>query len=331
MKKAISFLTAVLLLATAGILSSCSNGQHEPVTVLTVSGAEISDELFSYYLGTILHNPADFSLTDEPTQDEVIDCTIDQCKDYVAINTTFADMELRLTAELKHDTAEAVSTKWNFYKQFYQSAGIGKQTLTKALTADAKEKMLFLNNYGTGGKQEVPADDLEAYFKSNYVSFKAINGYLTEKDDSGNVIPLPSAERDLMINKFKTMLAVLKSGGTFDEVYQKYASEEQLSSYSSDIMTINKNNNNYPSDFFGLVSALESDSPAIIETNDYIFIVSKITENDDELLDSYRLECLKAMRSDDFNKRLSDITATYAADADASTLKGLYNTVGELF
>ena len=331
MKKLISLLSVAVLLAVTGVLSACSNGRNESVTVLTISGAKISDELFSYYLGTILHNPTSFGLIKTPSEDEVIDCARKLCKDYVAINTTFAEKGLRLTAEHKHEIADGVSTKWNFYKNFYQSAGIGKQTLTKALTAEAKEETLFSYYYNKGGEREVPTDDLKAYFKSNYVSFKVINGYLTEKDENGNVVQLPDTEREFIKNKFKTMLSVLKSGSTFDEVYQKYANEEQISSYSSDVMTINKNNNNYPSDFFDAVSALKPDSPAIIETNDYIFIVSKITKNDAELLDSYRLECLKAMRSEDFEKLLSDITVTYTANADASSLKGLYGTVSGLF
>lgn len=326
MKRTITLFTVVLLLAASCMFSSCSKG-NKTVAVLNISGAEISDELFSYYLGIILHDPSSFSLGGTPSSDEVTDCAVGLCKDYVAINTAFSQKGLRLTSELKHEIADGVSTKWNMYKRFYTSAGIGKQTLTKALTADAKEKMLFSHYYDRGGEREVPADELKSYFNDNYVSFRAINGYLTEKDEKGNVIQLPDEDRELLKNKFKTMLSILKNGGTFDEVYQKYASEQQLSSFSSDVMTINKNNNNYPSGFFDFVSELSSDSPAILETNDYIFIVSKTTKNDGELLDSYRFDCLKAMCSEDFETILSDITMTYTSDADPSALKGLYNTV----
>lgn len=330
MKRAVSLFSIAVLLAASCVLSSCS-GRNNAVSVLNISGAEISDELFSYYLGIILHDPSSFGLGDTPSSDEVTDCAVDLCRNYVAINTAFSDKGLRLTSGLRHEIAEGVSAKWSFYKNFYTSAGIGKQTLTKALTADAKEKMLFSHYYDRGGEREVPEDELKSYFNGAYVSFRAINGYLTEKDETGNVVPLPDEERELLKNKFRTMLSILKNGGTFDEVYQKYASEQQLSSFSSDVMTINKNNNNYPSGFFDFVSDLPPDSPAVFETKDYIFIVSKTTKNDGELLDSYRSECLKAMRSDDFENILSGITMTYTEDADSSVLKGLYNTVKDCY
>lgn len=330
MKKIISLFACALLLLSVMTFSSCLKSQGDAPNALNISGAQISDELFSYYIGVILHDPPSFGV-DGGAASDVTEQAVSLCKNYVAVNTMFDGKGLRLTSELKHNIAESVSADWGFYKNYYKKADISKQTLTKALTAEAKKKMLFLHLYDKGGEREIDEDELLSYFTGNYVSFNAINGYFTEKDESGNIVQLPDDERSLIKNKFTTMLSVLKSGGTFDEVYRKYASEQQISSFSPGVMTINKSSNNYPTGFFDYVSGLAPDSPEIFETKDYIFIVSKTEKNAKEQLDSYRFDCLKAMRSDDFDSLLSDITVTYTAAADKSLLKSLYETVSGCF
>ncbi len=328
MKKIFALTISALLVAV--LMSSCKKAESQSA-VLDISGAEISDDLFAYYLSTVMHNPKAYGLEVTSSSDEFIDCTSDLCADYVAVNSTFAVKKLRLTSDYKYDIAKGTSQKWDFYEKYYSTVGISKQSLTKALTAEAEKSMLFSYYYDEGGEKAVPTDEVKEYFNENYVSFRAINGYLTQRDEDGNAVQLSASEIKSIETKFSTMVDDLKTGSSVDEVYNAYATEQNLPSYSSDLMTINKDSNNYPSDFFEAVQKLEADEPTVIKTGDYIFLVIKDGDKDGEIFSSYRTQCLENMCSEDFNSLLYGITATYVIKASSAELLNVYYKVSAKF
>ncbi|MCR5485300.1 MAG: hypothetical protein K6F09_06875 [Clostridiales bacterium] len=327
MKRITALLISVIILCS--LFSGCRG--EEAAEALTVDGAEISAEVFAYYLGIIMHSPGDHGLTKYSKENEVTEKAVKLCVNYVAVNTLFKEQSFRLTPKYKYEVSENVSSKWSFYSKLYNAVGVSKQTLTKVLANDAKKTMLFLYNYDTGGKYEIPQQDVEKYFKENYVTFKSINGYLTKTNSEGEIVPLDTLEKKSIESKFKAMQDDLLTGTSFEDVAADYAKSQGLSSFSVDLITINKNDNNYPAEFFSSVSSLTPDSPSVIENSEYIFLVEKVTKEDEEILKTYRIDCLKKLCSDEFEQLLDKTTSSYKVSVNRSVIHEIYKAVAEEF
>ena len=199
MRKKDVFLPALILaLATlCGCAMPWQSSREE--AVITVSDAEIGADLYALYLTQIFRDPEKFGLADTK-RDAAEKKAVELCTQYVAVNTAFRDAGLRLTPAYKTRIAENVSVKWSFYKKYYESVGIRKQTLTQYETAEAKRELMIAHKYGKGGEAAVSDIELDAYYAVNYVTFQRIphahgrgrqNGASARRGDHRDREPVP--------------------------------------------------------------------------------------------------------------------------------------------
>lgn len=299
----------------------------EEAPALTVSGAEIGADLYAYYLTLVLRTPEAYGVAADD-EDAVREQAIRLCVDYAAVGSAFANEGLRLSPEYKMQIAENVSTKWSFYKKYYQSVGIEKQTVTKYETNEAKRKALIEHKYGEGGAQAVSKIELDAYYAVNYVTFRSINGYLTR---SGTGERLSEAEIREAEKCFTEMCERVLAGSSPDDVCKDYADRPFMASTEAETVTINRKINNYPSEFFASVQKMDEGAARVIETNDYIFLVVKQSAESDENLQSHKLSCLLEMCAEPFAAYLKPITDGYSVHKDSVALREVYNAVEKKF
>ncbi|MCL2508786.1 MAG: hypothetical protein FWF05_06390 [Oscillospiraceae bacterium] len=329
LKKVVSFLLAMVL--PVCFCASCARVESNSA-VMTVAGANISAELYARYLSLVFHDPENYGLDSGFSAAEAAGRAKELCVDYVAVNTLFRAESLTLTPQFRYLIEENVSVNWNLYQNYYRAAGISKQTLTKAYTSAAKKDMLFLYYFGKGGYLEVPDFELLEYYEYNYASFKAIIGYLTQRDDEGNTVHLPQEETERIKANFLNMLDDVKTGSTIDDVYQKYAKEMNLSSYSSDLITIRSDNITYPSGFFKSVKSLGLGNIAILESKEYLFLVVTPKEAEEIVPGEYREECLKALRFERFEQQvLAGVKEPYRVTEDSPALYDIYERIINLY
>lgn len=328
MKRIIALFLSVCIFT----LTSCSSElQSNDSVALNISGAEISDKLFSLFLSNVLQNKAEYSLTKESKKDDIINSATVLCTEYVAVNSLFLEEKLQLSPEYKYRITDNVSTKWDFYKNFYTSVGIDKQTLTKAETYEAKKEMLLQHFYGKDGKMAIPDAVLKAYFNENYVTFKSINGYLTKILDDGSVKRLSNDEVTLIENKFKVMCDDIRTGTTIEDVCSQNSGNSYVASASVETVTINRFKNSYPTEFFAAVHSMPENSPKVIETADNIFLVLKQSDTDSAVFEEYRTDCLKSVCLDTFGTLLDNTKKSYKTDKDSSVINSAYETVSDKF
>lgn len=298
--------------------------------VMTVSGAQIEEDLYAYYLAQILHEPEKYGLTD-PDRKAAEDKTVQLCTEYVAVNSMFADEGLTLTPEYKNRIAENVSTKWGFYKNFYEKVGIRKQTVTKYETNTAKREMLIAHKYGEGGSAAVPKIELDAFYAVNYVTFQSINGYLTRTGSNGKSERLPPQEIAAVEDRFKQMCELVRTGSSLEEVAKANASSAYILSAEAETLTINRTTNNYPPEFFSKVQQMDVGSPCVIEAKDYIFLVVKLADKNDENLQAHRMACLLEKCAEPFQGDLTAVISGYKVQKDSSALGKIFGTVSKRF
>ncbi len=309
------------------ITASCSKSQSiGSDTAIDISGAEISSSLYAFFLSDILR-----SEDSSADKKDILNTVNDLCAQYVAVNSLFDAEKLQLTSEYKYRINDRVSAKWDFYKNFYASVGIDKQTVTKAETYEAKKEMLLLHFYGKDGKMAIPDSVLKAYFNENYVTFKSINGYLTVILDDGTVRRLDDDEIKSVENKFKVMCDDLRTGTSIEDICSQNANNSYVASAQVETVTINKQSNSYPTEFFAAVHSMKSTEPKVIETADNIFLVLKSDDTDGTVFEEYRTECLKSVCSENFRTLIKNTCDSYRIKPESSVINNVYESVSDKF
>lgn len=317
-----------LCLALLTLCSCTMPWQKEQRTpALTVSGAQVGADLFAYYLTLVLRSPEAYGVAAD-SEDATMEKAVGLCVDYVAVNSAFENEGLHLSPSYKMQIAENVSTKWSFYKKYYQSVGIEKQTVTQYETNEAKRKALIEHKYGKGGAQEVSQIELDAYYAVNYVTFRSVNGYLTR---SGTGERLSDAEIREAEKCFTEMCDRVRAGSSPDDVCKDYADRPFMASTEAETVTINRKINNYPSEFFASVQKMDEGAARVIETSDYIFLVVKQSSEHDENLEAHRLSCLLEMCAEPFAQYLKPITDGYSVQKDSAVLREVSSAVEKKF
>ena len=320
------------LLLALTMLCGCTmpwqSGAQE--AVITVSDAGIGADLYAMYLTQIFRTPEKYGLLDTK-RDAAEKKAVELCAQYVAVNTAFRSAGLRLTPQYKTRIADNVLVKWSFYKKYYESVGIRKQTLTQYETAEAKREMLIAHKYGPGGEAAVSDIELNAYYGVNYVTFRSINGYLTQTGADGTSTRLPVEEITAIENRFRKMSEQIRAGAAIETVAGDNAGDANIPSAEAQTVTINRKTNNYPAEFFTKVSQMDEGTPIVIETEDYIFLVVKQSAKSDENLQAHRLACLLEMCAAKFESDLAKVTSGYKVRKNSSALGGVYDAVSDAF
>ncbi len=291
------FRVFTVLLAVLLLFCSCSNSKK---VALNIGNGQVGSDVYAYFLDYVMINDAK---NKKMSDDDIKKRANEFCLEYVKINTKFEEMNLSLDAGKKAQIANDVTNKWAFFGNYYKSIGVSKQTLTKIEENSAFKDALLLAIYDENGTKPVDEDDIKAYFKENYVFFKAINGYLKTTDSKGKDISKSPKETEDILQNFKSMAKSITSENTIDDVNRAYLQEnEDLSPLP--VSVVNKSSKDYPDVFFEKVVTMKTGDVKVLTFDDYIFIVQRFDNFDEsqEFYVNYRSACLRDMVIDDFNK-----------------------------
>ena len=268
LKRKISFVLIIAVLASSGIFSSCT-GVVPVSSALTLNGVAISNDVFTYFM--------DVAMTELGTNSDenaIFTKAICLTETYFKTNSLAKKCGVSLSTANKATVSEKVNAYWGIYGEYYTSIGISKETLTKIFTADAYRNQLLVHFYGEGGEEEISTATMYAYFKMNYIVFQAINGYFTYMDDNGNTVVHTPNEIEEIVIKFQNMASLVNAN---EKTMEEAADFLAASGYSSSVVTLvlSKDDTSYPEGFFDKIQSIDSRYAAIIASNDYIFLVVK--------------------------------------------------------
>lgn len=284
MKRIISVLLAALILLSAAGCTSVKT------TALIISGTEIDSEIFTYYLDKVIHRPTDYGLAENPEKKLLRQAVIDECKKYVAINTSFRDKGLSLSSADKVEISQNVNNFWIRFESHYNEIGVSKQTLTKIMTADAYEDAIFTATYDKGTGDAEAEKQLKDYFYSNYVSFRTVCAYFTAPDGSA----ISQADKIALVESFRTLES--SSAVDADALSQTVAA----AGYTlSDTIILKKNSDGYPAGFFEKVYAQTNGTVQILEYDECVFAVMKedLEAKGESVYVNYRTSCINDLYS----------------------------------
>lgn len=286
MKKSVALLLAVLIIFS---LSSCGKSNE---TVLVISEAEISREVFTYFLDKVVQRPAAYGLPENPLKEDLKEAAITECKHYLLANTEFRNSGLSLSSAEKVEISQTVNDYWVRFENHYNEIGVSKQTLNKILTAQAYEDALFTAEYDKGVENTQAETVIQNYFYENYICFRTVCAYFTSADGS---TPMTQMEKTQLISNF-----TLLSQNTGNDV-SGFIETVQSAGYSlSDSVLLKKGSEGYPDGFFEKVYAQSDDTVQIIVYDECVFAIWKenLKDKGESVYSSYRSSCINDLYSE---------------------------------
>ena len=315
------------------LFSACS-AKNTPA--LNISGAEVSQDIYAYYLDKVVSKPANYGLGFAAAAQDLKDKATELCKEYVGVNTTLKGLGLKLSVGEKAAVSTKVNEYWHLYSKYYSAIGVSKQSLTKIESCNSAKDALLTYYYDNKGSKAIKEIDIMKYFNDNYVEFRAINGYLTKTDENNNTVDLTAEEKSALKSKLDSLAVRLTDGETFDAVSDRFASEQGGSSGNTDVIVIKKDNTAYPAGFFEAVAKIKPGKPKVILLDKYIFLILKVDSSgsDKDASDSntnyyklYRTDCLKALAGGEMDKEIESIADGYSVVKKDKIINKIYENI----
>ncbi len=308
MKKAVAALLAVMIIFS---FCACAGAKK---TVLTISGAEIDNEIFTYYADKVIHRPTDYGLTENPIDSDVKNAAIDECKKYLAVNTEFRDAGLSLSSAEKTEISQTVNDFWVRFENHYKEIGVSKQTLTKIITSQSYGDALFAETYDKGTGNAAAEKEIQDYFYNNYISFRTVCAYFTAAD---GVTPLTQAEKNDLLAAFDGFVA---SSGADTE---KFAETVNNAGYPlSNSILLKKGSDGYPDGFYEKVYAQTDGTIQIIVYDECVFAVVKenLKSKGEGVYANYRSSCISDLYSEESDAETNEYISTLTVEEKGNTL-----------
>lgn len=290
---------------------------------MEINDVEISDDVFTYFLDlAVVDLGVDAPLKSLKERASVYAGT------YFKTNSLAHSQGITLSTAEKSAVSERVNAYWGIYGEYYSKIGVTKETLTKIFTADAFREALLVHFYGTGGEEEIPLARLYAQFKTNYIVFQAITGYLTTTDLNGQTVKISETEKEALVLKFQNMCSMVNAGEQNMEEAADFLAE---SGYQGSVQTVvlHKDDTSYPAGFFEKVKNTEARLATVIGTEEYIFLVLR---GDADTKSSYfnekRTEMIEIIVGNEIDEKIEE-SLVVKTNIDNSLANGYFSLISK--
>ena len=187
---------------------------------------------------------------------------------------------------------------------------------------------MLVHYYGTGGEEEIPLARLYAQFKTNYIVFQAITGYLTQTNLNGQTVKINETEKEALILKFQNMSAMVNAGEQNMEQAADFLAE---SGYQGSVQTVvlHKDDTSYPPGFFEKVKNTESRRATVIGTEEFIFLVLRgDADTKSTYFNEKRTEMIEIIVGDEIDKKIEK-SLMVETKIDNSLANGYYSLIAK--
>lgn len=267
--------------------------------------------------------------------DYVDELTVQNCKDFVAIEKMFDSMGLAIDETEKSEINADANAAWNnentyaqyfygvdTYGEYYESRGVGKNSYKEYLLNTKKSELIFDSIYGEGGTKEVAQSEIEKWLTENYTVMRYIS--VTKKDDEGKLI-----EDEAKLSELKALAdgyAEKINGGTkFSEVYNeylKYIEEDAVEVEEENELDIllSVDSASPSEEFVKHVFAMENEKAEVYDADTYYYVIVRYDILEGDYLEEYTPVALGELKGDEMTATLEAESANYAVSFNQATL-----------
>mgnify|MGYP000009421903 FL=1 len=203
--------------------TAIGEAQQEVDDQLKAMGTSSSKiENFSYY---------NYNVQDKTFSQYVQDRTLEQVKQYVAIQNKFKELNLSLTDEEEETVKTSVKKMWDTeisyygystgktYGQNYEAGGISKKSYEAVQLVNKMSEKVFDAYYEKNGISATDEKDIATYFYDNYGRFQIIQVSL--KEGNGDKITTDEGKKAKK-EQAQGYVDRLLAGEDYDKVYHEY-------------------------------------------------------------------------------------------------------------
>ncbi len=137
---------------------------------------------------------------DDGTPDDISNATIDgqsapnwivekalsMCKEALAIEKMFTEKGLTLTEADEKQIQDLVESIMSSSSSAFENSGISRADVQRVVSSQIKRNKLFLSTYGKDGASPVSDEELNQYYKENYLKLLFYSKMPTPSTESGN-------------------------------------------------------------------------------------------------------------------------------------------------
>ena len=313
----------------------------------------------------------------KPANDWIKENTVVELRRYVAVNRLFEENGLTFTAEDTASINDYVNQVWDkedMYAQYiygtktmgeyYDSIGIGMETIREVYTTNQKEAKLLEALYSEGGSKAVPAEEINSYLTENYANVKYIeipfldmygNDLITD-DEAASIsakaqdyVDRLNAGESFIDIRYEYDLETAKDKAQVDlEAYYNTATSENLSddemnkavedaranatadkaeSIDELEVAVKKDSSSLNAELTEFVWNLDADGKAVLlETEDAVYVVVR---DDITTKDNWKSENMTAILGDlageQFDAYLIEVGSAYAVELNESLVNNKYS------
>lgn len=213
--------------------SAISEAQEEVDNQLKAMSTDSSKvEGFSYF---------NYNVQDKTYSQYVQDRTLEQVKQYVAIQKKFDELKLTLTDEEKDNVKTSVKKMWDTeisyygystgktYGQNYEAGGISKKSYEAVQLVNKMSEKVFDAYYKKNGISATDEKDIATYFYDNYGRFQIIQVSL--KEGNGDKITTDEGKKAKK-EQAQGYVDRLLAGEDYETIYHEY--EDQVAKEKAD-------------------------------------------------------------------------------------------------
>ena len=317
----------VLMAAACIALAALSGTAQRPdlTLMLQVEGVPIYRDTYCYLLSEALRDtprnrdgrPKDLGALRKDI--------MRRCVALVAVKSELYNREKSIDPQTKALVAERSAYAWRTFHAYYTSIGVNKQTINSIFTARAAREQLFLALYDTGGGREVPEEEIEDYFYSNYAAYNGVRVFLTRDNEDGTERPLTKAETENLRSTLQQLVDEVNDGGDFLDAAVSDAYAQALRYAAPMDNTVQKGSASVTDKEFDAVRALATDKAALLEFPAY-FLVAKgidMKKSPEEYYRGYRASCLWALQGEAYDAALQELYKAFRADENVAAVERL--------
>ncbi len=310
------FFCAILaLVLVLPVFSACSKTGETPP--LTVNGTAVDGEIFRYYYDLAC---IDGSLT---SRDARVQAATESCIRYVAVNSTFRAWGLSLTGAERALCAERANALWRAFSAHYGRIGVSKETFLKIRLSGTYLENMRYALFDRGGTKPLSDDLLKDWFRQHYVAVKMVRCNLYDTDVYGNRVEYSEETLRAILDRYNYAVDQINKGVALDFMYASLinaGNEEVRQALKTEIVP--ENTPDYPAGFVDFVRGMKDGKAAIMDFEDYLFLVYRVDIlSDNRFFEENREACLLAVSEPYLQSEVNTMVGAYSSVRDPSAVE----------
>ena len=345
-KKLVTLLTICTFFVTA---TACANNGW----AIKGEGESLSTSIYVFYLmqayqeatqkltqeGKSTSDISNEKIENQTAPNWIAEKALKRCKELIATEKMFKDMNLSLTEEESKKAQETTDSLWESSGSMYEkNFGINKDAVHQASSLlNTKIDKIFHAIYGKEGSSAVSDDEINDYYKNNYVKilfYSKVPYEATESEDENNNSDAEEnkteneasegenkensetnkkVDTDESIQKeFDEYTSSINSGSqTIDQLRDTIKKSENITDDTDPLVEqiINPNSSSLTTEISDAVNKLDAGKSTYIKFNDVYFMLIKSSnpvENTDLSEESKRDSILYDMKNKEFENKIEE-------------------------